>query len=165
MIEAHFFPKMSFLARSQNMGVLERCQSSFCKGNVEGLWEQAQLLCALSHLRGWCYSIFLQCPVYYWIPGPHFVPRLPVKTSWIWVGFSLKLVEVCQGWKWKKDTSVFVVRKFSGKRMVLSLSLWSTAGLRRFPVAGLPAGFTTLSLITCAGSKFLSQSWLGDRVP
>lgn len=38
-----------------------------------------------------------------------------------------------------KIKEVFVVRKFSGKRMVLSLSLWSTAGLRRFPVAGLPA--------------------------
>lgn len=34
---------------------------------------------------------------------------------------------------------MFVVRKFSGKRMVLSLSLWSTADLRRFPGAGLPA--------------------------
>lgn len=38
-----------------------------------------------------------------------------------------------------KMKEVFVVRKFSGKRMVLSLSLWSTAGLRRFPVAGVSA--------------------------
>lgn len=34
-------------------------------------------------------------------------------------GFSLKLVEVCQGFQLKKDSRVFVVRKFSGKRMLV----------------------------------------------
>lgn len=73
--------------------------------------------------------------------------------------FSLKLIEVCQGLKLKNDSQVFAVRKFSGKRMGFSLSQ-STAGHRRLPVVGLPAlvALLTVSLITCAGSKFQSLS-------
>lgn len=75
-------------------------------------------------------------------------------------GFSLKLVEVCQGLKLKKDSRVFVVRKFSGKRMGFSLSHWSTAGQRRFPVVGLRVlvVLLTVYLVTCAGSEFQLQS-------
>lgn len=74
-------------------------------------------------------------------------------------GFSLKLVEVCQGLKLKKDSRVFVVRKFSGKRMGFSLSHWSTAG-QRFPVVGsrVLVVLLTVYLVTCAGSEFQLQS-------
>lgn len=123
--------------------ILERCKSSFCNETLR-IFVNNPSCFVLSHTRGltgWSWFHFAAVSsilLGLWSTVCSQVSRESILSMG---GFSLKLVEVCQGFQLKKDSRVFVVRKFIGKILgfLFPLSHWCAAGHRRLPIIGLPA--------------------------
>lgn len=119
LIKAHLFPRCPFWPRLKILCFGELSVILLQMKCWGCLWIIPVALCYLSQreVTSWCSFHFTAV-------SSILLGLCSTVCSWVsresildMGGFSLKLVEVCQGLKLKKDSQVFEVRKFSWKRM------------------------------------------------